>query len=95
MAKKTTAFSNKRVTHEKRSVNLPTCRATPTEAQKFRAQIEPHAFTGPSHFFRHCLEKWFAMIEAGEEPELPLDFVRKKTPAAKPKKPKRRHVVKK
>jgi hypothetical protein len=80
------------MSHEKRSINLPTCRATPTEAAWFRTEIKKDAFTGPSHFFRHCLEKYQAMKKAGQEPELPLDFIKK--PAPKPKESKRRQPKK-
>lgn len=65
---------------EIRSINLPTCRATPTEDARFRTLIEGLQFKGPSHFFRHCLDELFRIYDAGDVPELPVTIIRKQKP---------------
>jgi hypothetical protein len=62
---------------EKRSVNLPTVRATPSEAKDFEETIKRLGFDKASHFWRRCLTQVIDQNKNDREVELPLRFVEK------------------
>jgi hypothetical protein len=60
---------------ETKSVNLPTCRATPSETAKFKNLIKKIGFARQSDFWRRNLETLIEQIEAGQSLKWPLEFV--------------------
>jgi hypothetical protein len=63
--------------NEKRSLNLPTCRATPGEEAKLLELIQSHGYEKIAQFWRRCLTQYLKQNDAGRETELPLRFVEK------------------
>jgi hypothetical protein len=66
--------------NEKRSVNLPTCRATTVEEQRLLRLIERDGYERIAHFWRRCLTQYLKQNEQPHETELPLRFVEKEKP---------------
>jgi hypothetical protein len=63
--------------NEKRNINLPTCRATPTEEARLLQLIHSHGYEKIAQFWRRCLTQYLKQNDAGRETELPLRFVEK------------------
>jgi hypothetical protein len=62
---------------EKRSINLPTCRATPSEEARLMELLEAEGYEKIAHFWRRCLTQYIKQNEPGHETESPLRFVEK------------------
>jgi hypothetical protein len=62
---------------EKRSINLPTCRATPSEEARLMELIERHGYEKIAQFWRRCLTQFIKQNEGTHETESPLRFVEK------------------
>jgi hypothetical protein len=75
---------------ETKSVNLPTCRATPSEAAKIKANIKRTGFARQSDFWRRVMETFNEQIEAGQSLKWPLEFLQANQESASPAKPVRR-----
>lgn len=65
---------------EKLSVNLPTCRATPTQAVKIEKLIQEAGFTRSSDFWRRCLVTYIEQREANQALKWPLEFAQIEAP---------------
>jgi hypothetical protein len=63
--------------NEKRSINLPTCRATLTEEARLLELIELHGYERIAQFWRRCLTQFIKQNEGIHQTESPLRFVEK------------------
>jgi hypothetical protein len=68
--------------NEKRSVNLPTCRATPAEEAILLHLIDRYGYERIAHFWRRCLTQFIKQNEGTHETESPLRFVEKERSGA-------------
>jgi hypothetical protein len=66
--------------NEKRSINLSTCRASPSEEARLRELIEQHGYERPAQFWRRCLTQFIKQNEGSHQTESPLRFVEKEKP---------------
>jgi hypothetical protein len=81
---------------EKRSQNLSTCRATPTEEAKLKKFIKLKGFRRPSDFWHRCMETFIEQTEAGQDLAWPLHFAQRIPNSAQAKKlpPKKKGTAK-
>jgi hypothetical protein len=63
---------------EKLTVNLTTCRASPSEAKAFMEVLHRLGFEKQSHFWRRVMKMAIEQNSHGREIELPVRFLEKK-----------------
>ena len=78
---------------EKRSINLSTCRATPSEETRLLELLPKFGYEKPAHLWRQFLTQFLEQNEGDREIEAPPRFVEKEKPGAE--KPSGRRVRKK
>ena len=62
------------------SVNLSTCRVTPTQETKLEAILRKMGFEKAAHYWRRNVVTLIQQTEAGEEIDLPLRYATKPKP---------------
>jgi hypothetical protein len=72
--------------NEKKSQNLSTCRATPSQELKLKKAIKLKGFRRPSDFWFRCMETFIEQVDAQQDLLWPLQFAQRIQNSAHPKK---------
>jgi hypothetical protein len=80
------AFCNMSAGNEKKSQNLSTCRATPSQEIKLKKAIKLKGFRRPSDFWFRCMETFIDQVDANQDLLWPLQFAQRIPNSAQAKK---------